>query len=68
MMREEMQDRLGRLNADWLDLDAANAPDGDADLEVRDFTSFSIPTRQQCGGLLKPDVVFFGETVPRGVV
>lgn len=68
MMREEMQDRLGRLNADWLDLDAANAPDGDADLEVRDFTSFSIPTCQQCGGLLKPDVVFFGETVSRGVV
>ena len=68
MMREEMQDRLGRLNADWLDLDAANAPDGDADPEVRDFTSFSIPPCQQCGGLLKPYVVFFGETVPRGVV
>src|SRR6478609_3677632 len=30
------------------------------------ITSFSIPTCQQCGGLLKPDVVFFGETVPRG--
>ena len=40
MMREEMLKIYlqGRLNADWLDLDAANAPDGDADLEVRDFT------------------------------
>jgi NAD-dependent SIR2 family protein deacetylase len=68
MMREELQDHLGRLNAEWLDLDAADAPDGDADLEGRDFSSFSVPACPHCGGLLKPDVVFFGETVPREVV
>jgi NAD-dependent SIR2 family protein deacetylase len=68
ILREEMQDHLGRLNAEWLDLDAADAPDGDADLEARDFTSFSVPACPHCGGLLKPDVVFFGETVPRDVV
>jgi NAD-dependent SIR2 family protein deacetylase len=66
--REDMQERLGKLNADWVDLEAADAPDGDADLEARDFTSFAVPTCAHCDGLLKPDVVFFGETVPRDVV
>ena len=67
-MREDLQEQLGRLNAEWLDLDAAAAPDGDADLEARDFTSFIIPACPHCQGMLKPDVVFFGETVPRDVV
>ena len=62
--RDELQDKLGRLNADWLDLDAADAPDGDADLENADFSSFAAPSCGRCGGVLKPDVVFFGEKVP----
>lgn len=41
---------------------AAAAPDGDADLEeLGDFVAPSCG----CGGRLKPDVVFFGENVPR---
>jgi NAD-dependent SIR2 family protein deacetylase len=63
--REEMQDELSRLNSGWRDLAAADAPDGDADLEDADFSSFAIPSCRACGGLLKPDVVFFGENVPR---
>ena len=63
--RVELQNELGRLNPDWLDLDAAEAPDGDADLEGADFSSFVIPPCRRCGGVLKPDVVFFGENVPR---
>jgi NAD-dependent SIR2 family protein deacetylase len=63
--RHELQDELGRLNADWLALDAADAPDGDADLESADFSSFTAPSCRRCGGVLKPDVVFFGENVPR---
>jgi NAD-dependent SIR2 family protein deacetylase len=66
--REEMQDRLTRLNADWLDLDATDAPDGDADLDADDFSSFDVPPCAHCGGILKPDVVFFGESVPRDIV
>ena len=42
--RDELQDELGRLNADWLDLDATEAPDGDADLEGADFSTFVIPS------------------------
>jgi NAD-dependent SIR2 family protein deacetylase len=63
--RVELQNELGRLNPDWLDLDAAEAPDGDADLEQADFSSFVVPPCPRCGGVLKPDVVFFGENVPR---
>jgi len=66
--REELQDELCRLNADWLDLDGTEAPDGDADLEEADFSSFVVPSCRRCGGVLKPDVVFFGENVPRGRV
>ena len=63
--RNELQDELARLNAGWLDLDASQAPDGDADLEGADFSSFVVPSCRACGGVLKPDVVFFGENVPR---
>ena len=63
--RDEVQDELGRLNADWLDLEAADAPDGDAELDGADFSSFIAPSCRRCGGVLKPDVVFFGENVPR---
>jgi NAD-dependent SIR2 family protein deacetylase len=63
--RDELQDDLSAVNTDWLDLDATEAPDGDADLEGADFSSFVIPPCRRCGGVLKPDVVFFGENVPR---
>jgi NAD-dependent SIR2 family protein deacetylase len=63
--RVDFQDELIRLNAAWADLDAAALPDGDADLERSDFSDFVVPTCAACGGLLKPDVVFYGESVPR---
>jgi len=63
--REALQLELGRLNPGWLECDGADAPDGDADLEGADFASFSIPACASCGGVFKPDVVFFGESVPR---
>lgn len=63
--RAELQHRLLDLNPDWAALDARIAPDGDADLEGADFSGFAIPECRHCGGILKPDVVFFGESVPR---
>jgi NAD-dependent SIR2 family protein deacetylase len=65
LSRDVFQAELLRMNFAWADLDAADAPDGDADLEAQDFSSFEIPACRHCGGLLKPDVVFFGENVPR---
>jgi NAD-dependent SIR2 family protein deacetylase len=43
---------------------AAPAPDGDADLDAAAVDAFVAPRCDRCGGLLKPDVVFFGENVP----
>lgn len=63
--RSQMQGWLEQANPDWLDLTAATAPDGDAYLEDRDFSGFTVPPCPACGGILKPDVVFFGEGVPR---
>jgi NAD-dependent SIR2 family protein deacetylase len=60
-----LQQELLALNPDWADLDAREAPDGDADLEGLDFSTFDVPACASCGGLLKPDVVFYGESVPR---
>ena len=63
--RERLQNRLLDLNPAWDALDARDAPDGDADLDGLDFSGFDIPACEHCGGILKPDVVFFGESVPR---
>jgi NAD-dependent SIR2 family protein deacetylase len=63
--REELQQELLRRNPEWTDLDAREAPDGDADLEGLDFSGFEVPECAACGGLLKPDVVFYGESVPK---
>jgi NAD-dependent SIR2 family protein deacetylase len=62
--REQLQLELARRNAQFAALDAVEAPDGDADLEDVAFETFDVPGCETCGGLLKPDVVFFGEGVP----
>ncbi len=48
----------------WADVEASVAPDGDVDIENRDYGQFVVPDCLECGGILKPDVVLFGETVP----
>jgi NAD-dependent SIR2 family protein deacetylase len=62
--REDWQHRLEDLNSSWLGLEAPVAPDGDADLERADFARFCVPACRRCAGVVKPDVVFFGESVP----
>ena len=63
--RAEYQQRLLASNPAWADIEGRVAPDGDFDLDARDYSGFIVPDCPQCGGLLKPDVVFFGENVPR---
>ena len=66
LARADLQQQLLALNPAWAQLYAAPAPDGDADLEGRDFSAFDVPACPHCGtGVLKPDVVFYGESVPR---
>ena len=66
--REDFQNELAGLNAEWVNLNAAPLPDGDADLDHLDFCGFAVPACGSCGGVQKPDVVFFGESVPRDQV
>jgi NAD-dependent SIR2 family protein deacetylase len=64
LAREQMQSDLQQANPRWSALSAPDAPDGDADLERCDFSQFQVPPCPRCGGILKPNVVFFGEIVP----
>lgn len=66
--RAAFQQTLAARNPAFVRLSASIAPDGDADLEGVDFTAFAIPDCEDCGGVMKPDVVFFGESVPRSRV
>lgn len=64
--RAVLQDRLELLNPGWADREAVLAPDGDVIIEhTADFT---VAPCERCGGRLKPDVVFFGESVPKPTV
>lgn len=64
--RADFQTLLHARNPGWQAHPAATAPDGDADLDGLDFSQFDVPPCPACGhGTLKPDVVFFGENVPR---
>ncbi|MBS3823930.1 MAG: NAD-dependent protein deacetylase [Wenzhouxiangellaceae bacterium] len=67
--RDALQQRLERLNPDWAPEVLGINPDGDAELDVRHdkraYPGFRIAACTGCGGTLKPDVVFFGESVPR---
>jgi NAD-dependent SIR2 family protein deacetylase len=40
-------------------------PDGDAELASNSHDEFCVPDCATCGGVVKPDVVMFGETVPK---
>lgn len=62
--RAALQERLTALNPGFAARHAAVPvrPDGDVDLE--ETADFVVPGCPDCGGLLKPDVVFFGENVP----
>lgn len=68
--RERLQQRLAELNpgvrVGSRDVAAGQAelrPDGDA--VVEDWRDFVVADCVACGGVLKPDVVFFGESVPK---
>ena len=61
--REWLQASLVAANPGFLAAAATVAPDGDADLDA-DFDDFELTPCTDCGGMLKPDVVFYGDSVP----
>jgi NAD-dependent SIR2 family protein deacetylase len=66
--REEVQRRLLDANPRLATLAAAPLPDGDADLAPELAAELAVPPCAACGGVLKPDVVLFGDNVPRDTV
>lgn len=62
--RQLLAERLTAANAGWQARVTAVNPDGDVDLADEDLEGFRTVGCPACGGTLKPDVVFFGETVP----
>jgi NAD-dependent SIR2 family protein deacetylase len=63
--REDIQRELEAANPGFRDAGANAAPDGDADVSDERDAAFVVPACGECGGVLKPDVVFFGEGVPK---
>jgi NAD-dependent SIR2 family protein deacetylase len=65
--RESLDQRLRAANPGWaaaaVGAEPAVHPDGDVALE--ETGGFAVVDCLACGGVLKPDVVFFGENVPR---
>lgn len=65
--RDDIQSWLERYNPNLQEAEFAPAPDGDADIEVS-FANVQVPDCAVCNGVLKPHVVFFGDTVPKNYV
>ena len=66
--RAAVQDWMRAANPGFADTMATAAPDGDADAAEGFEAGFAPPDCPACGGMLKPDVVFFGDNVPKARV
>lgn len=63
--RAELQQKLDAMNASWNPAAGRVNADGDVELSRDDTASFEVPDCSRCAGVLKPNVVFFGDSVPR---
>lgn len=63
--RSDYQRHLQRANSGWHAEVFRYKPDGDAELADNSHRDFCVPGCTRCGGIVKPDVVMFGETVPK---
>eukprot|EP00531_Pseudo-nitzschia_arenysensis_P015202 CAMPEP_0116129684 /NCGR_PEP_ID=MMETSP0329-20121206/8050_1 /TAXON_ID=697910 /ORGANISM="Pseudo-nitzschia arenysensis, Strain B593" /LENGTH=356 /DNA_ID=CAMNT_0003623957 /DNA_START=174 /DNA_END=1241 /DNA_ORIENTATION=+ len=80
MLRNDYQEQIAQVNSVWLQEHVSQLaetkkvsrqqtqlrPDGDAELKQANYESVQLPSCSNCGtGFFKPDVVFFGDTVPK---
>lgn len=63
--RLTLDHRLSAANEGWHAVAESVNPDGDATLADELVTRFQVVDCRDCGGVLKPDVIFFGENAPR---
>ena len=62
--RSALQERMREQNPGFDEQYAAVEVRPDGDVALEETESFVVPDCEICGGVLKPDVVFFGENVP----
>ncbi len=62
--RAEVRELLTAANATWQASVTAVNPDGDVEIPDEQLDGFAVVDCLRCGGVLKPDVVYFGESVP----
>jgi NAD-dependent SIR2 family protein deacetylase len=62
--RDVLEERLSAANPGFGAVAATVNPDGDVELDDAEVAGFAVVDCLACGGVLKPDVVYFGETVP----
>lgn len=66
MPRDELQEKIFRENPHWSAIKPEGlAPDADVFVNESAIRTFKTPHCDRCGGVLKPDVVFFGDSVPK---
>ena len=71
MSRAELAEQLDALNpgfTEQVEAVGGSAVAPDADAVIADTTSFRYLDCSSCGGMLKPDIVYFGESVPKDIV
>ncbi|KAJ7543415.1 hypothetical protein O6H91_09G037400 [Diphasiastrum complanatum] len=81
--RQVVQEKMKELNSEWskavemlekgeagsdVSFGLQQRPDGDIEIKDSFNEAFNIPHCDKCGGMLKPDVVFFGDNVPQARV
>lgn len=66
--RDELQRRILAENSGWEAQALGFAPDADVFVSEESAKRFKAPHCEWCKGVLKPDVVFFGDTVPKSRV
>ncbi|MDP1520277.1 NAD-dependent protein deacetylase [Porticoccus litoralis] len=66
--REDIQQWLEQHNPGFAEQAGSIGPDGDANVDDLDFSRLQVRDCERCGGILKPNAVFFGGSVPSEVV
>ncbi|XP_071944041.1 NAD-dependent protein lipoamidase sirtuin-4, mitochondrial-like [Antedon mediterranea] len=66
--RNIFQEKLLKLNPDFITKQGAMGPDGDTLLSEDEMKNFDVPECEVCGGILKPNIVFFGDNVEKTIV
>ncbi|KAL0129043.1 hypothetical protein PUN28_004029 [Cardiocondyla obscurior] len=68
IFRHKLQEVFQKLNPSMIATAQMIRPDGDVELSQEQVEGFNVPACNNCGGILKPDIVFFGDNVPHDKV